>query len=94
MDYMLNNKRRVICLVMQWASVHGERLQEEAASVAFLEVRFFSRHISLSEDLFKLKFSFLFLFFKEFFMAVSNDAKVIPALRDQLTKLEAVVKRK
>lgn len=66
MDYMLNNKRRVICLVMQWASVHGERLQEEGTSVAFLE---------------------------EFFVAVSNDAKVIPALRDQLTKLEAVVKR-
>lgn len=27
-------------------------------------------------------------------MAVSNDAKVIPALRDQLTKLESIVKQK
>lgn len=35
---MLNNKRRVICLVVHWASVHGERLQEEGAAVAFLEV--------------------------------------------------------
>lgn len=45
-------------------------------------------------SLFLNKFPFPFLFFKEFFVAVSNDAKVIPALRDQLTKLEAVVKRK
>lgn len=92
---MLNNKRRVICLVMQWASVHSERLQEEAASVAFLEVVSSSR-VTLSVDvcLVILNLSFNLLFSKEFFVAVSNDAKVIPALRDQLTKLEAVVKRK
>lgn len=46
---MLNNKRRVICLVMQWASVHAERLQEEGTSVAFLEVGC-SSHINLSGD--------------------------------------------
>uniref|UniRef100_A0A8C7HZ05 Rap guanine nucleotide exchange factor 4 n=1 Tax=Oncorhynchus kisutch TaxID=8019 RepID=A0A8C7HZ05_ONCKI len=38
LDYTLNNKRRVIRLVLQWASVHGDHLQEEDASVAFLEV--------------------------------------------------------
>lgn len=47
MDYMLNNKRRVICLVMQWATVHGERLQEEGTSMAFLEVGC-SSHFNLS----------------------------------------------
>lgn len=38
MDYTLNNKRRVICLVMRWAAVHGDHLQEEDVSIAFLEV--------------------------------------------------------
>ncbi|KAF7668784.1 hypothetical protein LDENG_00284100 [Lucifuga dentata] len=37
LDYTLNNKRRVIRLVMQWAAVHGDHLQEEDVSVAFLE---------------------------------------------------------
>lgn len=31
---------------------------------------------------------------QEFLMAVSNDAKVLPALRDQLSDLERIVKRK
>uniref|UniRef100_A0A8C4P1M4 Rap guanine nucleotide exchange factor 4a n=1 Tax=Dicentrarchus labrax TaxID=13489 RepID=A0A8C4P1M4_DICLA len=66
LDYTLNNKRRVIRLVMQWAAVHGDHLQEEDVSVAFLE---------------------------EFLVAVSNDAKVIPALKDQLTTLERIVKQ-
>ncbi|XP_040912381.1 rap guanine nucleotide exchange factor 4 isoform X2 [Toxotes jaculatrix] len=66
LDYTLNNKRRVIRLVMQWAAVHGDHLQEEDVSVAFLE---------------------------EFLMAVSNDAKTIQALRDQVTELERTVKR-
>ncbi|KAG8000664.1 Rap guanine nucleotide exchange factor 4 [Nibea albiflora] len=66
LDYTLNNKRRVIRLVMQWAAVHGDHLQEEDVSVAFLE---------------------------EFLTAVSHDGKAIPALRDQLTKLEKIVKR-
>uniref|UniRef100_A0A671YJ35 Rap guanine nucleotide exchange factor 4 n=1 Tax=Sparus aurata TaxID=8175 RepID=A0A671YJ35_SPAAU len=38
LDYTLNNKRRVIRLVMQWAAVHGDYLQEEEVAVAFLEV--------------------------------------------------------
>uniref|UniRef100_A0A3Q0QSE6 Rap guanine nucleotide exchange factor 4 n=1 Tax=Amphilophus citrinellus TaxID=61819 RepID=A0A3Q0QSE6_AMPCI len=63
LDYTLNNKRRVIRLVMQWAAVHGDHLQEEDVSVMFLE---------------------------EFLMAVSNDAKALPALRDQLTELERI----
>ncbi|KAM3607993.1 uncharacterized protein V6R79_017323 [Siganus canaliculatus] len=37
LDYTLNNKRRVIRLVMQWAAVHGDRLQEEDVSMAFIE---------------------------------------------------------
>lgn len=36
----------------------------------------------------------LFNVLQEFLMAVSNDTKVIPALRDQLTKLEIIVKQK
>ncbi|XP_068560629.1 rap guanine nucleotide exchange factor 4 isoform X1 [Cebidichthys violaceus] len=66
LDYTINNKRRVIRLVMQWAAVHGDHLQDEDVSGAFLE---------------------------EFLMAVSNDAKAVPALRDQLTELERSVKR-
>ncbi|XP_060944143.1 rap guanine nucleotide exchange factor 4 [Limanda limanda] len=65
LDYTLNNKRRVIRLVMQWAAVHGGQLPEEDLSVAFLQ---------------------------EFLVAVSEDAKGIPALRDQLTQLERMVK--
>uniref|UniRef100_A0A8C7PK07 Rap guanine nucleotide exchange factor 4 n=1 Tax=Oncorhynchus mykiss TaxID=8022 RepID=A0A8C7PK07_ONCMY len=65
LDYTLNNKRRVIRLVLQWASVHGDHLQEEDASLAFLE---------------------------EFFVSVSEDASVIPALKDQLPELEKLHK--
>ncbi|XP_036830326.1 rap guanine nucleotide exchange factor 4 isoform X4 [Oncorhynchus mykiss] len=65
LDYTLNNKRKVIRLVLQWASVHGDHLQEEDASLAFLE---------------------------EFFVSVSDDARVIPALKDQLPELEKIVK--
>ncbi|KAM6985252.1 rap guanine nucleotide exchange factor 4 isoform 2-T2 [Aplochiton taeniatus] len=65
LDYTLNNKRRVIRLVLQWAAVHGEHLQEEDTSLAFLE---------------------------EFLMAVSEDARMIPALRDQLPELEKIAK--
>uniref|UniRef100_A0A3Q1F8E9 Rap guanine nucleotide exchange factor 4a n=1 Tax=Acanthochromis polyacanthus TaxID=80966 RepID=A0A3Q1F8E9_9TELE len=61
LDYTLNNKRRVIRLVMRWAAVHGDQLQQDEVSVAFLE---------------------------EFFLAVSNDAKVLLTLRDQLIELE------
>ncbi|XP_029937286.1 rap guanine nucleotide exchange factor 4 isoform X2 [Myripristis murdjan] len=66
LDYTLNNKRRVIRLVMRWAAVHGDHLQEEDTSVAFLE---------------------------EFLIAVSNDARMILALKDQLPELERIVKR-
>uniref|UniRef100_A0A8C7R533 Rap guanine nucleotide exchange factor 4a n=1 Tax=Oncorhynchus mykiss TaxID=8022 RepID=A0A8C7R533_ONCMY len=65
LDYTLNNKRKVIRLVLQWASVHGDHLQEEDASLAFLE---------------------------EFFVSVSDDARVIPALKDQLPELEKIHK--
>ncbi|XP_053733495.1 rap guanine nucleotide exchange factor 4 isoform X2 [Synchiropus splendidus] len=37
LDYTLNNKRRVIRLVTQWAAVHADHLQEDDASLAFLE---------------------------------------------------------
>ncbi|KAK6483129.1 rap guanine nucleotide exchange factor 4-like isoform X1 [Huso huso] len=65
MDYALNNKRRVIRLVLQWAKVCGELLQEEEASVAFLE---------------------------DFYMSVSDDSRMIPALKEQLPELEKTVK--
>ncbi|XP_033880002.3 rap guanine nucleotide exchange factor 4 isoform X1 [Acipenser ruthenus] len=65
MDYALNNKRRVIRLVLQWATVCGELLQEEEASVAFLE---------------------------DFYMSVSDDSRMIPALKEQLPELEKTVK--
>ncbi|RXM36186.1 Rap guanine nucleotide exchange factor 4 [Acipenser ruthenus] len=67
MDYALNNKRRVIRLVLQWAKVCGELLQEEEASVAFLE---------------------------DFYMSVSDDSRMIPALKEQLPELEKTVKHK
>uniref|UniRef100_A0A672JMC5 Rap guanine nucleotide exchange factor 4 n=1 Tax=Salarias fasciatus TaxID=181472 RepID=A0A672JMC5_SALFA len=41
LDYTLNNKRRVIRLVMQWADLHGDQLQQEDTSLAFLEVILF-----------------------------------------------------
>ncbi|MED6234774.1 Rap guanine nucleotide exchange factor 4 [Ataeniobius toweri] len=63
LDYTLNNKRRVIRLVMKWAAVHGEHLQQE--DMVFLE---------------------------EFLMGVSEDAKVLLALRDQMTQLERIIK--
>ncbi|KAG2459496.1 RPGF4 factor, partial [Polypterus senegalus] len=66
MDYALNNKRRVIRLVLQWATVWGDHLQEEEMSIAFLD---------------------------EFFISVSDDSRIIPALKEQLPELEKIVKQ-
>ncbi|XP_038645329.1 rap guanine nucleotide exchange factor 4 isoform X3 [Scyliorhinus canicula] len=46
MEYALNNKRRVIRLVLHWANVHADLLQEEDATVAFLE----EFYVSVSDD--------------------------------------------
>uniref|UniRef100_A0AAR2JUL4 Rap guanine nucleotide exchange factor (GEF) 4 n=1 Tax=Pygocentrus nattereri TaxID=42514 RepID=A0AAR2JUL4_PYGNA len=61
LDYALNNKRRVMRLVLQWAAINTDHLQEEESSLAFLQ---------------------------EFYMAVSEDASLIPALKEQLPELE------
>uniref|UniRef100_H9GB63 Rap guanine nucleotide exchange factor 4 n=1 Tax=Anolis carolinensis TaxID=28377 RepID=H9GB63_ANOCA len=61
MDYALNNKRRVIRLVLLWAALYGDLLQEDEAAMAFLE---------------------------EFYVSVSDDTRVIAALKDQLPELE------
>ncbi|XP_016300880.1 rap guanine nucleotide exchange factor 4 [Sinocyclocheilus anshuiensis] len=37
MDYSLNNKRRVIRLVLQWAAINTEHLQEEDSSFNFIQ---------------------------------------------------------
>ncbi|KAG7282240.1 hypothetical protein CRUP_038408 [Coryphaenoides rupestris] len=37
LDYALSTKRRVVRLVLRWAAVHGHHLQEEPASLAFLQ---------------------------------------------------------
>uniref|UniRef100_A0A8C6YKV0 Rap guanine nucleotide exchange factor 4 n=1 Tax=Nothoprocta perdicaria TaxID=30464 RepID=A0A8C6YKV0_NOTPE len=66
MDYALNNKRRVIRLVLQWAALYGDLLQEDEAAVAFLE---------------------------EFYVSVSDDTRMIAALKDQLLELEKIVKQ-
>ncbi|XP_037395511.1 rap guanine nucleotide exchange factor 4 isoform X6 [Pygocentrus nattereri] len=65
LDYALNNKRRVMRLVLQWAAINTDHLQEEESSLAFLQ---------------------------EFYMAVSEDASLIPALKEQLPELEKVLK--
>ncbi|XP_062908230.1 rap guanine nucleotide exchange factor 4 isoform X2 [Mobula hypostoma] len=66
MDYALNNKKRVIRLVLHWANVYADLLQEEEAAVAFLE---------------------------EFYVSVSDDSRMIPALKEQLLELEKLVKQ-
>ncbi|ELW64164.1 Rap guanine nucleotide exchange factor 4 [Tupaia chinensis] len=66
MDYALNNKRRVIRLVLQWAAMYGDLLQEDDVAVAFLE---------------------------EFYVSVSDDARMIAALKEQLPELEKIVKQ-
>ncbi|XP_036732815.2 rap guanine nucleotide exchange factor 4 isoform X3 [Manis pentadactyla] len=66
MDYALNNKRRVVRLVLQWAAMYGDVLQEDDVAVAFLE---------------------------EFYVSVSDDARMITALKEQLPELEKIVKQ-
>ncbi|XP_069327037.1 rap guanine nucleotide exchange factor 4 isoform X8 [Eulemur rufifrons] len=66
MDYALNNKRRVIRLVLQWAAMYGDLLQEDDVAMAFLE---------------------------EFYVSVSDDARMIAALKEQLPELEKIVKQ-
>ncbi|XP_033023913.1 rap guanine nucleotide exchange factor 4 isoform X2 [Lacerta agilis] len=66
MDYALNNKRRVIRLVLQWAVLYGDVLQEDEAAMAFLE---------------------------EFYVSVSDDARMITALKEQLPELEKTMKQ-
>uniref|UniRef100_A0A8D2NII9 Rap guanine nucleotide exchange factor 4 n=1 Tax=Zonotrichia albicollis TaxID=44394 RepID=A0A8D2NII9_ZONAL len=65
MDYALNNKRRVIRLVLQWAALYGDLLQEDEAAMAFLE---------------------------EFYVSVSDDTRMIAALKEQLPELEKIHK--
>uniref|UniRef100_A0A8U7MLE9 Rap guanine nucleotide exchange factor 4 n=1 Tax=Corvus moneduloides TaxID=1196302 RepID=A0A8U7MLE9_CORMO len=64
MDYALNNKRRVIRLVLQWAALYGDLLQEDEAAMAFLE---------------------------EFYVSVSDDTRMIAALKEQLPELEKIL---
>ncbi|XP_066136227.1 rap guanine nucleotide exchange factor 4 isoform X3 [Saccopteryx bilineata] len=66
MDYSFNNKRRVIRLVLQWAAMYGDILQEDDVALAFLE---------------------------EFYVSVSDDARMIAALKEQLPELEKIVKQ-
>uniref|UniRef100_A0A8D0GAY9 Rap guanine nucleotide exchange factor 4 n=1 Tax=Sphenodon punctatus TaxID=8508 RepID=A0A8D0GAY9_SPHPU len=66
MDYALNNKRRVIRLVLQWAALYGDLLHEDEAAMAFLE---------------------------EFYVSVSDDTRMITALKEQLPELEKTVKQ-
>ncbi|ELK04706.1 Rap guanine nucleotide exchange factor 4, partial [Pteropus alecto] len=66
MDYALNNKRRVIRLVLQWAAMYGDVLQEDDVAMAFLE---------------------------EFYVSVSDDARMITAFKEQLPELEKIVKQ-
>lgn len=47
MDYTLNNKRRVVRLVLQWASINTDHLQEEDSSFSFIQVCFLSSHVFL-----------------------------------------------
>uniref|UniRef100_A0A8I6B2Y4 Rap guanine nucleotide exchange factor 4 n=1 Tax=Rattus norvegicus TaxID=10116 RepID=A0A8I6B2Y4_RAT len=61
MDYALNNKRRVIRLVLQWAAMYGDLLQEDDVAMAFLE---------------------------EFYVSVSDDARMMVAFKEQLAELE------
>ncbi|XP_008566393.1 PREDICTED: rap guanine nucleotide exchange factor 4 [Galeopterus variegatus] len=66
LDYALNNKRRVVRLVLQWAAVYGDLLQEDDVAMAFLE---------------------------EFYVSVSDDARMMAALKEQLPDLEKIVKQ-
>nr|2BYV_E Chain E, RAP GUANINE NUCLEOTIDE EXCHANGE FACTOR 4 [Mus musculus] len=66
MDYALNNKRRVIRLVLQWAAMYGDLLQEDDVAMAFLE---------------------------EFYVSVSDDARMMAAFKEQLPELEKIVKQ-
>ncbi|EGV95677.1 Rap guanine nucleotide exchange factor 4 [Cricetulus griseus] len=66
MDYALNNKRRVIRLVLQWAAMYGDLLQEDDVAMAFLE---------------------------EFYVSVSDDARMMVAFKEQLPELEKIVKQ-
>uniref|UniRef100_A0A8C1LG02 Rap guanine nucleotide exchange factor (GEF) 4 n=1 Tax=Cyprinus carpio TaxID=7962 RepID=A0A8C1LG02_CYPCA len=54
MDYSLNNKRRVIHLVLQWAAINTDHLQEEDSSFHFLQVSRFDT-LSLKDQLPELK---------------------------------------
>ncbi|XP_069839035.1 rap guanine nucleotide exchange factor 4 isoform X2 [Dendropsophus ebraccatus] len=46
MDYAINNKRRVIRLVQQWANLYGDLLREDEVAMAFLE----EFYVSVSDD--------------------------------------------
>ncbi|KAM4626684.1 rap guanine nucleotide exchange factor 4 isoform 7-T7 [Discoglossus pictus] len=46
MDYVLNNKRRVIRLVQLWATLYGDLLREDEVAMAFLE----EFYVSVSDD--------------------------------------------
>ncbi|KAM3603665.1 uncharacterized protein V6R79_000283 [Siganus canaliculatus] len=64
-EYALNSKRRALILVLRWANAHSYLLQEDPASIAFLE---------------------------ELYGSLSNDSRMLRALKDLVPDLEKVVK--
>lgn len=89
--------------MVQWAGVHGDHLQDEGVLVDFLQVNICCilfiitwlkaicyQFAAVSVE----KFDSFLTTLQNFFMAVSEDAKTIPALGDQLPQLETIVKHK
>ncbi|XP_075877229.1 rap guanine nucleotide exchange factor 4-like [Nelusetta ayraudi] len=64
-EYALNTKRRALILALRWANTHSYLLQEEPATISFLE---------------------------ELYGSLSNDSRMLRALKDLVPDLEKVVK--
>lgn len=77
-------------LSLRWANTHAYLLQEEPAAISFLEVNRSSELLPLTPG----RRPDLLLFFcpQELYSSLSNDSRMLRALKDLAPDLEKVVK--
>lgn len=98
LEYALNNKRRALILALRWANTHSYLLQEEPAALSFLEVnlnqlwaavkKYYSNCVKVKK---KKKNSSNSVLLQELYGSLSNDSRVLRALKDFVPDLEKIV---
>lgn len=92
LEFAVNSKRRVLILTLRWANVNTYLLQEEPAAVSFLEVNIPKEEITFNYSGVYLASWWDCSSLQELYGSVSNDCRMLRALKDLVPDLEKVVK--